>query len=122
LSLTLERGVVGETYNVGGRSERTNINVMSTICSILDRLEPLNNGTRHRLLSFVPDRPGHDRRYAIDTSKIERELGWRATETFEAGIEKTVQWYRNHPAWWRSIVDRGYEAKRIGLAVGTRKF
>jgi dTDP-D-glucose 4,6-dehydratase len=71
---------------------------------------------------FVSDRPGHDRRYAINPSKIERELGWRATETFEAGIEKTVQWYRNHPAWWRSILDRGYEAKRIGrLVVGDRK-
>ena len=121
LSLTLERGVVGGAYNVGGRSERTNIDVVRTICDILDHLEPLNDGSRHRLISFVSDRPGHDRRYAIDSSKIERELGWRATETFDAGIEKTVRWYRNHSAWWRSILDRGYEAKRIGLAVGARK-
>jgi dTDP-glucose 4,6-dehydratase len=122
LALVLERGVVGETYNIGGRNERTNIDVMRAICDFLDHLEPLPNGPRHRLISLVSDRPGHDRRYAIDPSKIERELGWRATETFETGIEKTVLWYRNHPEWWRSILDRGYEAKRIGLAGGTRKF
>jgi dTDP-glucose 4,6-dehydratase len=115
LSLALERGVVGETYNIGGRSERTNNDVVRTICNILDRLEPSSNGSRDRLISSVSDRPGHDRRYAIDPSKIERELGWRATEAFETGIEKTVQWYRTHPEWWRSILDRGYEAKRIGL-------
>jgi dTDP-glucose 4,6-dehydratase len=119
LALALERGVVGETYNIGGRSELTNIDVVRTICDILDRLEPSKNFAR--LISFVPDRPGHDRRYAIDPSKIERELGWRATETFETGIEKTVQWYRNHPEWWRPILDRGYEPKRLGLAIGTRK-
>lgn len=121
LSLVLERGVVGGTYNIGGRSERTNIDVVRAICDVLDRLEPSQNGARHRLISFVSDRPGHDRRYAINPSKIEWELGWRATETFDAGIEKTVQWYRNHPAWWRSILDRGYEAKRIGGLVGDRK-
>jgi dTDP-glucose 4,6-dehydratase len=87
LALALEQGVVGETYNIGGRSERANIDVVRTICDIADR-------------------PGHDRRYAIDPSKIERELGWRATETFETGIEKTVQWYRDHPRWWRPIVER----------------
>jgi dTDP-glucose 4,6-dehydratase len=122
LSLALERGVVGETYNVGWRSERTNIDVVRKICDILDRLEPSNNGSRHRLISFVSDRPGHDRRYAIDPSKIERELGWRATKTFEAGIETTVQWYCNHRAWWQSILDRGYVAKRIGLTGRTREF
>jgi dTDP-glucose 4,6-dehydratase len=121
LLLALERGVVGETYNVGGRSERTNIDVVRTICDILDHLEASNNGSRHRLISFVSDRPGHDRRYAIDPSKIERDLGWRATETFEAGIEKTVRWYCSHPAWWRSILDRGYKIKRIGMAVGVHK-
>jgi dTDP-glucose 4,6-dehydratase len=122
LSLALERGVVGETYNIGGRSERTNIDVVRTICNILDHLEPSSNGSRDRLISSVSDRPGHDRRYAIDPSKIELELGWRATEAFETGIEKTVEWYRTHPEWWRSILDRGYEAKRIGLASKTRKF
>jgi dTDP-glucose 4,6-dehydratase len=122
LSLALERGVVGETYNIGGRSERTNIDVVRTICNILDHLQPSTNGSRDRLISSVSDRPGHDRRYGIDPSKIERELGWRATEAFESGIEKTVKWYRNHPQWWRSILDRGYVAKRIGLAGRTRKF
>ena len=116
LALTLERGVVGETYNIGGRSELTNIDVVRTICDILDHLEPSKNFAR--LISFVPDRPGHDRRYAIDPSKIERELGWRATETLEAGIEKTVQWYRNHPEWWRSILDRGYELSASGWPSG----
>jgi dTDP-glucose 4,6-dehydratase len=122
LSLVLERGVVGQTYNVGGRSERTNIDVVRTICNVLDDLEPSSKGPRRRLISFVPDRPGHDRRYAIDPSKIERELRWRAAETFETGIEKTVRWYCNHQAWWRSFFDRGYEAKRMGLAVGPQKF
>jgi dTDP-glucose 4,6-dehydratase len=121
LSLVLERGVVGETYNVGGRSERTNIDVVKTICDILDHSESSNNGSRHRLITFVSDRPGHDRRYAIDPSKIERELGWHAAEAFQSGIEKTVQWYRSHTAWWQSILDRGYLAKRIGLAGRTRQ-
>jgi nucleoside-diphosphate-sugar epimerase len=104
------------------RSERTNVDVVRTICSILDHLKPSSNGSRHRLISSVSDRPGHDRRYAIDPSRIERELGWRTAEAFETGIEKTVQWYRTHPQWWRSILDRGYVAKRIGLAGRMRKF
>jgi len=116
LALVLERGRVGETYNVGGRNEHTNIQVVTTICDLLDRLEPSKSGSRRRLISFVPDRPGHDRRYAIDPSKIERELGWRATETFETGIEKTVKWYLENRLWWQAILDRGYQAKRIGLA------
>jgi dTDP-glucose 4,6-dehydratase len=122
LMLVLERGVVGETYNVGGRSERSNIDVVRAVCAILDHVEPSKNGSRNRLISLVSDRPGHDRRYAIDPSKIERELGWQAVEAFETGIEKTVQWYLNHQAWWRSILDRGYTAKRVGLAARTRKF
>ena len=93
----------------------SNIDVVRMICDILDRLEPPKNGARHHLISFVPDRPGHDRRYAIDPSKIEWELGWCATEKFEVGIEKTVQWYRNHQAWWRSILDEDFarEARRV---------
>jgi len=115
LALVLERGSVGETYNIGGRNERTNIDVVRTICDLLDRIEPARNGSRHRLISFVDDRPGHDRRYAIDATKIERELGWRAQETFETGLEKTVTWYLDNRAWWRAILERGYQARRIGV-------
>ena len=111
----LRNGRLGETYNVGGNNQRANLDVVNTICALLDELSP---GARPyaEQIKFVQDRPGHDRRYAIDPSKVERELGWRATEAFETGIEKTVQWYLNHPEWWRSILDRGYEAKRVGLA------
>jgi dTDP-glucose 4,6-dehydratase len=115
LALVLAKGRVGETYNVGGRSERTNIDVVRTICDLLDRVEPARRGSRHRLISFVHDRPGHDRRYGIDATKIESELGWRAQETFETGIEKTVTWFLDRRAWWRDILDRGYQARRIGV-------
>jgi dTDP-glucose 4,6-dehydratase len=115
LSLVLERGVVGETYNVGGRNERTNLQVVQTICDLLDRLAPNADGPHRRLITFVADRPGHDRRYAIDASKLERELGWRAQEDFESGIEKTVRWYIEQKAWWTAILERGYLAERVGL-------
>lgn len=116
LVLALGRGRPGETYNVGSRSEKTNIFVVSMICDLLDRFQPSQAGSRRKLITFVADRPGHDRRYAIDPSKIERELGWRATETFETGIEKTVRWYLENRTWWQPILDKGYQAKRIGLA------
>ncbi|MGH6766427.1 MAG: dTDP-glucose 4,6-dehydratase, partial [Bradyrhizobium sp.] len=115
LSLVLERGAVGETYNVGGRNERTNLHVVEAICDLLDRIAPAVDGPRRRLISFVTDRPGHDRRYAIDASKLERELGWRAEENFETGIEKTVRWYVEQRAWWQAILGRGYDAERLGL-------
>ena len=116
LTLVAERGVVGETYNIGGRNERTNLHVVETICQLLDMHEPSANGARKRLITFVPDRAGHDRRYAIDASKIERELGWRAVETFETGLAKTVRWYCENRSWWQAILDRGYRAERIGLS------
>ena len=120
LTLVLERGALGETYNVGGRNERTNLHVVETICDLLDELSPSATGARRRLITFVADRPGHDKRYAIDASKLERDLGWRAEENFETGIAKTVQWYIDQEPWWRSILARGYDASRLGLGQ-TRK-
>jgi dTDP-glucose 4,6-dehydratase len=119
LLLVLERGRIGETYNVGGRCERTNIEVVRTICDILDRMEPPRCGPRQRLIGFVGDRPGHDRRYAIDPGKIEAELGWQARESFETGLEKTVKWFLDNRSWWRDILDGGYEARRIGVIEGS---
>jgi dTDP-glucose 4,6-dehydratase len=115
LTLVLEHGKVGDTYNVGGRNERTNLHVVESICDLLDKFSLAAAGSRRQLISFVADRPGHDRRYAIDASKLERELGWRAEETFESGIAKTVRWYLDNETWWKSILDRGYAAKRVGL-------
>jgi dTDP-glucose 4,6-dehydratase len=116
LTLVLERGVVGETYNVGGRNERTNLHVVETICDLLDEIAPGAQGPRRDLITFVADRPGHDHRYAIDASKLERDLGWRAEENFESGIAKTVGWYIDQQPWWRGILERGYTAKRVGLS------
>jgi dTDP-glucose 4,6-dehydratase len=116
LALVVERGREGETYNVGGRSERTNLQVVKTICDLLDRDAPSQIGSHHNLISFVQDRPGHDRRYAIDASKIETVLGWQPKETFESGLDKTVRWYLENQAWWKNILERGYKGERIGLA------
>ncbi len=116
LLLVLEKGRLGETYNVGGRNERTNLQVVERICDILDRLAPdAAIGPRRRLITHVQDRPGHDRRYAIDASKLENELGWRAAETFETGLAKTVQWYLDRADWWRPLQAR-YAGQRLGLA------
>jgi dTDP-glucose 4,6-dehydratase len=116
LTLVLERGEVGETYNVGGRNERTNLHVVETICDLLDEFAPSTDGPHRSLITFVADRPGHDRRYAIDASKLERKLGWRAEEDFESGIAKTVRWYIDQKPWWTEILERGYTAKRVGLS------
>ena len=113
LDMIAKRGRVGETYNVGGRNERRNIEVVRRICENLDKLVP-GNHPREELIEFVTDRPGHDARYAIDASKLERELGWRARENFETGIEKTVQWYLENDWWWRPLRDR-YAGERLGL-------
>jgi dTDP-glucose 4,6-dehydratase len=112
----LEHGRVGATYNVGGRNERTNLHVVETICDLLDRAAPSERGPRRNTIGFVKDRPGHDRRYGIDASKLENELGWRATETFESGLAKTVAWYLENKAWWQNILGRGYKAQRVGLS------
>jgi dTDP-glucose 4,6-dehydratase len=118
LTLVLERGAAGQTYNIGARNERSNIAVVQAICALLDEIAPSPAGRRARLITYVSDRPGHDRRYAIDPSKIERELGWRASESFESGLRKTVRWYVDNKPWWQSILDRGYRAERVGLAQG----
>ena len=117
LELVMTRGRVGESYNIGGRAERTNLEVVETICDILDRKTPLpNGGSRRNLIRFVQDRPGHDRRYAIDPSKIERELGWRSEETFETGLERTIDWYLGNDWWWRPIREQKYGGDRLGTA------
>ena len=111
-------GRSGETYNIGGHNERKNIDVVRTICSILDRVvDNKPNGIRQfsDLITFVTDRPGHDLRYAIDASKIQRELGWMPEETFESGIEKTVRWYLNNQTWWQRVLDGSYTGERLGL-------
>ncbi len=110
-------GRVGESYNIGGRSERTNLTVVQTICALLDRLRPRAGGGRYGdLIAFVADRPGHDRRYAIDATKIERELGWTPQESFESGLEKTIAWYLDNEWWWRPIRDGRYAGQRLGGA------
>jgi dTDP-glucose 4,6-dehydratase len=115
LEAVLTRGAVGESYNVGGREERTNLAVAEAICDALDKRRPLDGGRSHRaLITFVVDRPGHDRRYAIDPAKIERELGWNSQESFVSGIEKTVDWYLDNRWWWEPIRTSTYQGKRLG--------
>jgi len=105
----LAKGKLGETYNIGGWNEKPNIEVVKTICQILDELKPRADGKSYaEQITFVKDRPGHDRRYAIDASKVERELGWRPAETFDTGIRKTVQWYLNNPVWVEGVVSGSY--------------
>jgi len=114
LLLVARAGVVGQSYNVGGRSEMRNIEVVQAICDILDDIRPRARGSYRELIAFVQDRPGHDLRYAIDCSKIERELGWRAEESFESGLRKTVRWYLDNEAWWKAIRSGKYRGERLG--------
>jgi len=120
LALVAERGGIGESYNIGGAAELTNLAVVEAICDALDKRRPRRNGESHRaLIAFVADRPGHDRRYAMDTSKIERELGWAPRETFATGLERTVDWYLVNDWWWRPIREGTYAGDRLGrLAAG----
>lgn len=111
-------GHSGETYNIGGHNERKNIDVVRTICAILDKVieqKPGNINQFADLITFVKDRPGHDLRYAIDAAKIQRDLGWVPEETFESGIEKTVHWYLNNQTWWQRVLDGSYAGERLGL-------
>lgn len=113
LWLVLNKGICGETYNVGGHNERTNLQVVQAICAILDRLRPRADGKSYaEQITFVQDRPGHDARYAIDPDKITRELGWKPEETFETGLERTIQWYLDNEAWWQPL--RHISEQRIG--------
>lgn len=117
LALVLRQGRVGEKYNIGGANEHTNIEVVRAICALLDGLRPRADGRPHaEAITFVRDRPGHDLRYALDASKIARELGWAPLETFETGLAKTVRWYVDNPDWRESVRSTGYDGGRLGLA------
>jgi len=117
LQAVFERGAVGRTYNVGGNNEKKNLEVVETVCTILDRLRPRADGQSYTSqIGFVADRPGHDARYAIDATRIKDELGWEPQETFETGIEKTVRWYLDNESWWRGIVAERQADQRRGLA------
>lgn len=114
----ITEGKVGETYNIGGHNEKTNIDVVKIICSILDELRPCSDNRKYEsLITFVKDRPGHDLRYAIDATKIQKELGWTPEETFESGIRKTVEWYLNNLEWCRHVQDGSYQRERLGAGL-----
>ncbi|WP_304641381.1 dTDP-glucose 4,6-dehydratase [Pseudomonas sp.] len=114
LVLVATQGKIGETYNIGGHNEKQNIEVVQTLCDLLDELAPRRGGSYRELISSVPDRPGHDMRYAIDAGKIQRELGWTPQETFESGLRKTVQWYLDNLEWCRRVQDGTYQRERLG--------
>jgi len=117
LQAVFEKGQPGETYNVGGAAERTNIEVVKTICRILDQMRPRADGLGYaEQITFVTDRPGHDQRYAIDTSKIAADLGWTPSVSFEQGIEQTVRWYLENQSWWQDILNARYTTERLGVA------
>ena len=118
LLAAVERGRVGETYNIGGSSERRNLAVVEDICDLVDQLRPCRDGkSRRELITFVADRPGHDLRYAIDASKIQHELGWRPRENFASGLMKTVQWYLDNEIWWQDVRAGRYRGERLGTLI-----
>ena len=111
-------GIKGETYNIGGNNEIKNIDIVNTICTILDDLRPTDNGKSYsELITFVKDRPGHDFRYAIKAKKIQNELGWYPCESFETGINKTIEWYLENERWWKKIQDEKYNQERLGGSI-----
>ena len=114
LHIIASKGQLGEKYNVGGRNERRNIDVVKRICALMDEMRP--RATPHEdLITYVTDRPGHDARYAIDATRLETELGWKAQENFDTGIEKTVRWYLDNEWWWRPLRDGVYSGERLGV-------
>ena len=116
IDTVLRQGQIGETYNIGGNTEIRNIDIVKSICSILDELRPRSNGDPYQnLITYVKDRPGHDYRYAIDASKIKNDLGWKPKETFETGIRKTIKWYLDNEVWWKRIQNGTYNQERLGL-------
>jgi dTDP-glucose 4,6-dehydratase len=116
LQTVFETGAVGNSYMVGGNSERTNLEVVHVICDTLDRIRPRADKLSYReQIKFVADRPGHDFRYAIDATKLQRELGWKPLESFESGMEKTIKWYLENRAWWEAIQSGEYQGERLGL-------
>ena len=115
LVLAVEKGIIGQTYNIGGNNEYTNLQVVEAICTVLDEVHPRANGATYKqLIEFVEDRVGHDKRYAIDAKKIKQQLGWQPRETFASGIRKTVQWYLENPEWWQPIRATKYQGQRLG--------
>lgn len=115
LILVAQVGQIGETYNIGGHNEKQNIEVVTALCALLDELRP-NDQPYAKQITYVKDRPGHDVRYAIDASKIARELGWIPEETFESGLRKTVEWYLNNTKWWQRVLDGSYQGERLGMS------
>ena len=115
LETIFSEGEVGETYNIGGSNEIRNIDIVKTICDIMDELKPSKNGSYRDLISFVNDRPGHDKRYAVDSTKLKNTLKWKPRESFQSGIKKTIKWYLNNEDWWRKIQKNNYHQQRLGL-------
>ena len=117
INLILQEGAIGDTYNIGGNNEISNINIVESICTILDKLKPSNSGKSYKqLISFVKDRPGHDFRYAINTTKIKKDLNWEPKETFDSGLIKTIKWYLENENWWKKTQKNIYKQERLGVS------